>query len=320
MMWDERVAIVGAGLAGSLVAQGLIQRGCIPDVFDKSRGTGGRLAAARLEDYSADLGAPALPAALAQQLLLLDPDLPLQRWCLRAADFGLSTIQVKDHYVAVPRASALTRQLLAGARLNTQTRISAVEKLASGWSLVTDKGETCGPYSHVVLATPAPQAVPLLAPVASLQAAAERVHMSASWVMLLELSACPEALAKLDWLEGEHPVLARVCRDSGKPGRNGEVWQLQARPDWSGQHVDAGPQWVGERLLAALSELACTELEPIQQRVHRWLYSDVAQSMGSAPLSPCGTIGVCGDWVGGPGLDGALRSAQGVLAAWEAGR
>ncbi len=58
MKQGERVAIIGAGLAGALVAEGLHRFGAQVTVFDKSRGTGGRLAAARLGELSMDLGAP----------------------------------------------------------------------------------------------------------------------------------------------------------------------------------------------------------------------------------------------------------------------
>ncbi|MBV0932256.1 NAD(P)/FAD-dependent oxidoreductase [Marinobacterium weihaiense] len=320
MTAKQRVAIVGAGLAGSLVAFGLRRRGCTPDVFDKSRGTGGRLAAARLGGSSADLGAPMIPTDLANELRALSPELPIQAWTVQVANFQLELQGERSLQVPVPRASALTRQLLEGTTLYTQSRVRAIEPLDAGWQLVMDDDSVHGPYDRVVLAVPGPQAVPLLAAVPALQQRAQEVVMAPAWVMLAEQPACPEALAEIDWLEGEHPVLARICRDCGKPQRSGNIWQLQAREDWSAAHVDAHPDWIAEQLLHAVSDLAGAGFTPVTQRVHRWLYSQVAVSPGSEPLSPCGTLGVCGDWVGGAGLEGAWHSAQRLLAAFDTGR
>ncbi len=58
----QRVAIVGAGIAGATLARRLTDAGMSVEVFEKSRGTGGRLAAARLGEASLDLGAPIIEA------------------------------------------------------------------------------------------------------------------------------------------------------------------------------------------------------------------------------------------------------------------
>ena len=53
----SRIAIIGAGLAGLTALQSLRAQGHSVTVFDKSRGSGGRMATKKLGDASWDMGA-----------------------------------------------------------------------------------------------------------------------------------------------------------------------------------------------------------------------------------------------------------------------
>ena len=61
----ERIAIIGAGLAGLSAARALTAAGHTPVVFEKSRGLGGRLATRRTEFGPIDHGAPGIPENVA---------------------------------------------------------------------------------------------------------------------------------------------------------------------------------------------------------------------------------------------------------------
>ncbi|GAA0687125.1 FAD-dependent oxidoreductase [Marinobacterium maritimum] len=318
MLSGERIAVIGAGVAGCMVARNLADKGARLEVFDKSRGTGGRLAASRLGDVSADLGADVFDESTAMRLMRVE-SLPLQLWSHTRADLQLQSRTRADAWVSAPRASALTRQLLDGIPLHGQTRITELKPAEQDcWWLQDESGRYWGPYNRVIIAVPAPQAVPLLAGAPDLQSAAAAVRMSSAWVLLLALSQRPRVLQAVDLLEGEHSVLSRVCRDSGKPGRSGEVWQLRARADWSDRHVDANPEYVAQQLLDAFVDLVEEPVQVARHRIHRWLYADVATSSGSPPLCGTGRLGVCGDWVCGQGLSAAMQSADLLTRALEA--
>ncbi len=320
MLSGERIAVIGAGIAGCLVARGLVEKGATLEVFDKSRGTGGRLAAARLGELSADLGAPVLEEGVVRQLKQMQGDrpLPVQPWHHRRSGMIQESIAESCLWVSVPRASALTRSLLDDISLHTGTRITDV-MLREGWWLKTDQGDLFGPYSRVVIAVPAPQAVALLAACPELQRSADQVVMSPSWVLLVDLEQRPKSMADIDLVQGVHPVLARLCRDSSKPCREGEVWQLTASTEWSSRHVDADPGWIAAQMLDAFSGLAGEALKTRDERVHRWLYADVVSSPIVTPVSSCRQIAVCGDWVCGQGVVAAVQSAEQLIRALEAG-
>lgn len=53
---SDSIAIIGAGLAGTVLSQRLNAAGLLTvTIYEKSRGTGGRMASCRLEGTSADL-------------------------------------------------------------------------------------------------------------------------------------------------------------------------------------------------------------------------------------------------------------------------
>ncbi|WP_010325364.1 NAD(P)/FAD-dependent oxidoreductase [Marinobacterium stanieri] len=314
------LAIIGAGLSGALTAAGLLQRGYQVDVFDKSRGTGGRLASARFGEGSMDLGAPCFSSAQRDKLLTLADGLRehLQPWQVQYADFANPTnLSTLTRHVCVPRNSALTRALLQGAQLHTSTRVGEVVRLESGsWILKSDGGEVLGEYTQVVVAVPAPQATPLLTACPDLARQASEVRMTPLWVMLVQLEQAPERLQSLDWLEGEHPVLGRIVRDGAKPGRSGQHWFIQASDIWSERHVDSSPEQVRDELLQALEAFTEQPVKVVASRVHRWLYAQACVPTGNLKLM--NGLHVCGDWTctaepGEEGLDAACLSAARIL-------
>lgn len=317
MKQGERVAVIGAGLAGALVAEGLHRFGAQVTVFDKSRGTGGRLAAARLGELSVDLGAPGLDSSQCSALAALLPEasMPsLSHWQPAAADFSLQPVAAAQLWMAQPRSSGLTRALLNGIELNTRVRIAGVGSgHGTEYVLEDETGAAQGRFDRVVIATPAPQAVSLLECVPALQQAVRAVEMTPCWILLLQLEQRPDRLIGLDWLEGEHPLLQRVWRDGSKPGRSGETWAIEARVDWSRRHVGDTPERVQAELLQAFSALCMQPVKPAQHRIHRWLYAHAGQQVLPSFCSDDARVLVCGDWVAGGGIDGAIVSACQLL-------
>ncbi|MBS99047.1 MAG: hypothetical protein CMI01_10255 [Oceanospirillaceae bacterium] len=309
---ERTVAVVGCGLAGMRAAERLQAAGWQVTLFDKSAGTGGRMASSRIGEASADLGAPGIQTeemGFAQWLEALGA----VSWSPGRANFALESLKADPVWVGVPRSSAVTRALVGGAQLRTQTRVGVVWPDREGVLLRDVEGEALGHFDAVVIATPAPQAVPLLDAVHRFQQRAENVETAPIWSVLLELPEPLTALARFHWLEGEHPVLARAVRDSAKPGRqDGEVWMLQASEAWSELHVDDDPASVGEALIEAFGSVLGVAVHPRHQRVHRWLYGRSQPEPGKpASLWDADSgIGVCGDWLTGGDAQGAWESAN----------
>ncbi|WP_027856029.1 NAD(P)/FAD-dependent oxidoreductase [Marinobacterium jannaschii] len=322
-----RVAVIGAGLSGTVAARYLCDHGCEVTLFDKSRGTGGRLASCRLGDNSVDLGLPFFESA----------GVRFNRWLERQVEAGILSHWYPSHqlfngdliesprvYAATARMSALTRSLISDCHLISKKRISLVWPSREGISLRDEDNRLSGEFDAVLIATPAPQAVPLLDGVGRFRSRAAAVEVQPAWVTALTLMEPLNSPVEL--ISGEHEVFHRLVRDSAKPGRQGaDRWVLEARADWSRQHRRDSPDYVQHRMLTAFEDLLGPLPEISDIRTHRWLYSHTQGSETQLCLwgeDVC--IGVCGDWFAGGGVEGAFESglalAEKVMQSLTAGR
>lgn len=319
------IAVVGAGLAGLSCAQALLQAGHAVHVLDKSRGPSGRMSTRRAEDergpWQCDHGA--------QYFTARDPQFRAEvarwqqagvaaLWDARLTSFDGSAWTTPatplERFVGAPRMTApgawLVQQLGPQATTQWQTTVQHLQHHADGWAITSaEHGTHAQRYSAVVLAVPAPQAVPLLAPVAPAGAAtAASVRMRGSWALMLRYAA-PLALPWDGAFINAGP-LRWVARDSSKPGRTGpETWLLHATAAWSDAHIEEDASAVIATLLAAFAALGGPA--PQAATAHRWRYADTEAPLtqGSwldAPLR----VGLCGDWLHGGKVEGAWLSGR----------
>lgn len=318
------IAIIGAGLAGLSAATRLKEAGVAVSVFDKSRGTGGRLSSKQTAVGTLDLGT--------QQFSASHPDFlkQLEQWqqkgwvtpweprLYQAGPQGLQPF-VDDlvYWTSVPRSSALTRQLLGCLPAHFGCRIEQVQRQAGYWWLHETTGQRHGPYSQVIVATPAPQAVALLseAPLLSQQAAS--VPVEAIWALALGFAQPLTAPMDLCWVQ-EGP-LAYFSSDRHRPGRSPllDIWTLQARGDWTAEHLEEPQETLVAQLSQSFGQWFDQPLPPRAfQLAHRWRYgrSLKPQDWGFLAAPEIGLY-ACGDWCLGGRIEDAWLSGQHVAQA-----
>lgn len=312
---SQTVAVIGAGLSGLRCASLLANEGFTVSVFEKSRGTGGRLASSRLGELTTDLGVPFIETQLTDfRDWLLQHSSAVARWQPYQTDFTLAQAtqnSQRELFVGVPRSSMLTRLLAEGVHLRTETRVSVAWPDRQGILLRDDQAEILGHFDKVIIATPAPQAVPLLDALQSNQTRAAAVKMQPSWVLSLELHERPASLTQIDLIEGKHAEFSRILRDSSKPKRSGEIWTLQANTAWTEAYLNLSAETVMHELVAAFVALTGDPIQVKQYRAHRWLYCDTQHSESVSALWDADkSVGVCGEWLAGGGVDGAWKSGS----------
>lgn len=302
------VAVVGAGVAGLACARRLAEAGVPVTVFDKSRGPSGRLSTRRRADGQWDHGAPFFSAT--------EP--AFERQCLAWREAGVLARWPDDrHWVGVPRMSALGRHLALGLDLRTTHRIAQVQRTADTWTLLDTDGRQHRGFARVVVAVPAPQAVPLLAAVPSLQAVVRTVRPHPVHALLVRTTDDLSELAPV--LRPDHGPLELIVHNTAKPGRpDPPCLVAHTRPSWTRSVLEVDPTTLADRLLEALAQALGRPVAPLSVQVHRWRY---AHASGARPW-PAGFgwssragVGVCGDWVGGVGVEGAWRSGTALAAA-----
>ena len=169
-------------------------------------------------------------------------------------------------------------------------------------------GEDLGIFDAVLLAVPAPQAVPLLRAAPRLADAAATAILRPTWAVLLDFAT---ALAlPFDAAFVKDAPIAWIARDSGKPGRAaGERWVVHATASWSEAHLSEDAEDVAWALARAFARLTSRDDVPLFETAHRWRFARSEPSLGIDCLfDPAARVGACGDWCLAPRLEGAFLS------------
>lgn len=333
----RRIAIVGSGLSGLTSAIKLKQQGHEVAVFEKSRGPGGRLAAKRVPQGSADIGAQYFTSRNPDFLPFLSEFAGDGSFAIWDGQFGFQTIEGQwqafpnePRYVGTPRMTAISRALSAHATLVTETRIeSLVHQVDGGWVLFDTHGNQVGEFDQVLITAPPAQARDLLVQ-SNLPELATQLDDAVSrvlpcWAVAAHFEENP--WPRHEGMRCEHSVLYWAANNSSKPGRKsvaqegeGVWWVLHANPEWTEQNVDTPPEQVAEEMVAAFRELTGTQAAITDSVAHRWLY---ARSEGGANPGhlwfPEHDIGLAGDWLSGGRVEGAFNSACSLVSACAAG-
>ncbi|MGV8844363.1 MAG: NAD(P)/FAD-dependent oxidoreductase [Pseudomonas sp.] len=313
------IAIIGTGIAGLSAAQALHAAGQEIHLFDKSRGSGGRMASKRSDAGALDMGAQYFTA---RDRRFVDV---VQQWQARgwAAEWTPNLYHCSAgklraspdeqlRWVGTPRMSAITRAMLGALPVTFSCHITEVFRGPEHWHLQDADGQTHGPFSHVLIATPAPQASSLLAAAPKLAGAAASVAMEPTWAVALAFEQPLETLVEgcfvqdspLDWL----------ARNRSKPGRETllDTWVLQASSEWSKEQLDLPKDAVIEQLHGAFAELiGCAVPAPSFSLAHRWLYARPATAHQWGVLADANLgLYACGDWCSSGRVEGAWLSGQ----------
>ncbi|WP_299201240.1 NAD(P)-binding protein [uncultured Amphritea sp.] len=311
----KKIAIIGGGLAGSVLADRLSPFAEVT-VFEKSRGTGGRMSSCRLEEYAADLGAPWFKPTSGAFSNWLGAQSEVSRWQPKGRDFNNIQIKSEPLYVANPRQSILTRKLCDKATLKTQCRVASVLPLQQEHSnqvvVNDDQGLALGLFDAAIITAPAIQAKPLLEAIPGFARIAGQAITDPCWVVVITLSGLRN---EADLFCGEHEILYRCIKDSAKPGRTApadtETWVIEATRQWSAGHIDTDAADVLSLLYSAFCTLIGQQPNIRSSRVHRWLLARHRSDHPTAYLWDAETgIGACGDWLKGNGLEASWASAN----------
>jgi hypothetical protein len=217
-----------------------------------------------------------------------------------------ATAPFEKRYVGTPRGSALTRHLASALDIRFGTRISRLEREGGRWlgyiesqsGLPDSVAFSC---SRIVLAIPPFQAAALLPAKHSLKDLLAGVTMLPQWVVML--ATATRAPLHGHWQIPASDLIARCSLESRKPGRvsdfAGDIWQLQAKPAWTEQHIETDKNVVIAMLLEEFKRCLDTDVDVVASYAHRWLYSQRGARVVAVQdfLNSADGVSVCGDYL-----------------------
>ena len=297
----RRIAIIGAGLSGLVLARRLDGIAEVT-VFDRAPG------------HASDLRHTRAFREFLQPLL---DDGVVSNWSPAFAE--LDRDRIRDarawnddypHYVGTPRMSAIGKYLSRGLAVNTNTRIAGFEQASGRWTLLDSQGNSRGDFDWVILTTPAPQAATLADGFPELVELCEERRMRACFALMLGF----EKPLELPWEAAvvRNADISWMCVNSSKPGRSAPFTLLvHSTNAWADRHVDDDAELLRDQLLDEASAVSGHDLRTARHcDLHRWRFANMDKRRGSDCYIDHDTrLAACGDWFLRGRVEAAFTSA-----------
>ncbi|KFA37879.1 NAD(P)/FAD-dependent oxidoreductase [Xanthomonas vasicola] len=310
----QKVAVIGAGLAGLVCAQQLQAAGYAVTVFDQVDAPGGRMRHCTGDHWQCDHGAQYFtardPAFAAVVDAWIDAGIAAP-WQARIASWDGAQLShshsALTRYVGVPDMAAPARALAVHLDIRLSTEVHALQRSGQGWSVSCAQDTAAHMFDAVLLAVPTPNAAKLFPPIApAFSSIAQHAQMQPAWAVIAHFDGPVDP--GYDALFVNNGPLRWVARNSSKPARAGiETWLLHATAEWSQVHCDATPTDV---IASIVPELAALGL-PTPQSCDAFFWtvasSNPALQIGCVWDAQLG-LGMCGDWLAGGKVEGAWQS------------
>ena len=217
-----------------------------------------------------------------------------------------------NRFVGTPSMESLAMHLATELSIELATEVARVERGSNGYRLVSTQDGNLGEFDIVLWNCPPPQVEKLLPELCEWRSELAKVEMVPCWSVMLAFEERWDV--PFDGAFINCGTLSWIARDSSKPSRSKlmDTWVLHSTVAWANENLDISK----EAAIASLIEEAerATGLkmpEPSVAKAHRWLYSRPTESLANSALwDDVNQLGACGDWCGGPRVEGALKSGM----------
>ncbi len=302
---SSKIAVIGAGIAGTNLASLLKKEGFQVSIFEKARGPGGRTSSRRAnikdgtQTLRLDHGA--------QYIDVSNPQ--FQEFIDGLIDLGV-VVKHGDTNVAVPAMNAICKYLVQDIDAHYQVHIKETQKRDEKLELFDLDSNSLGLFDWIVSTAPPKQAADIFHNYA-LSHELKNIEMKAHFATMLvsekdftrdfESSNIQDSL--LNWIG----VLNR------KPGRTTSPTQIIMHSNfkWTLEHAEADRSWVQEAMLAELEkQTGFKDERPLYLAVHRWLYGRTLEPFGKDfIIDEQNKFAICGDWLCGDDIQAAWLSS-----------
>ncbi len=312
-----KIAIVGAGATGSLLAYLLTNKGHAVTVFEKSRGRGGRCCHKRANWGVFDTGAPVINASTSEFIsfmrVLEQQGLACQ-WPIRIHEYK-DQLRLKDshstYFTFTPGMNSACRYWLSDAKFVTQCRIEHLQKVNAGWLLWDDHERKFGAFEWVIVTTPLPQAIPLVNE--QVEGGLVGQEWESCWTISLQFEQPVSINAEM--IEFAKGPIKLIVHDSAKPGRRqtNDVWVAYFRHDLCADKSALDHSELQNLALQELHKLSRDELPAVIHRYqHYWRFAqlNLHQQAQGIFWDPVQRLASGGDWSYGASVQASFQCAN----------
>jgi predicted NAD/FAD-dependent oxidoreductase len=316
-IYQPRIAIIGAGLAGLTCATALKGLASV-QVFEESVFVGGRISRFQFGENRFDHGEQYFTISNPLFLNIVEAwkRVGLVRdyegWIVELEKGQISNMS--DHaqrYTGYPTMQAIAHNLAQNSDVKLSTSITEVEKQDNGqWRLFDGRGSYQGLFDIVIIATAAQQVSALAKAVPSIRDLSNQIDMTVCWSAMFDFG---ESLGlPFDAAFVRDSPLSWISRYQGDDDNQTqtESWVMHCSPEWSLQYAASFRGRVMHALLDAFFEAVdINSQKPLSSNVHCWKHAVPINPIDQGCLfDESASMGACGDWCTTPRIEGAVLS------------
>ncbi len=316
-----KIAVIGSGLSGLSFAKTLESNAGI-DLFDKSRGYGGRMATRRDAEYQFDHGAQYFTVKADEFRSFLQPYLDneiVKPWEANYVELDRETITSSQtwtaesgHYVGSPNMSSLCREIASDHNVNLNTEIMKIDRRDGKWVLIDKNNNSVSGYDWVVFAV-TPQHIENI------------MHYEFEdkpWLTGQKLFACFSLMLGYKKTQNVTWDAARVVNsdigwvsiNSSKPDRQGNFSIIaQSTNTWAEKNIEMDINHVQQHLVNELDAIMPIDVRNYDfVKVHRWRYANISRQHHGRDyyLNTVLKLASVGDWYINARVESAFLSGH----------
>ena len=319
-MVKPTIAIIGAGLSGLSLANGLKEHASVT-IFEKAGGVGGRMSTRYADNFHFDHGAQFFTARSKSFQRFLKPFIEkqiVQEWHPKIVTLEVGKKAYKrdwfePHYVASSKMNMLCKTLSKEADVRLNVQIAKLTRELDGWFLSDSyQEERYGPFDWVVSSAPAPQTQVLFPQDFAEHELIENKKMQGCYSLMLGF---PEDL-KLNWNAAKikNSPIGWIAVNSSKPLRDsGYSLLVQTTNEWAESNIETDQNTVQALLVEELGTLLQRNIrDAVYKNLHRWRYANTVVDEDLENNGYCMDeklqLAACGDWCIGRHVESAYLS------------
>jgi len=319
-----KIAIIGAGISGLAMARELSKDNIYIDIFEKSRGRGGRAGTKRVDNLNFDLGAQYLNN-FDDEFQTVIEDMKknnvIEIWNGKFGNLKEKSIEPifleEEIYVGVPKMGTLVHYLFDRSAISNiffKTKITNIEIRADKWVLIDSDGKEYENYDYVICSIPAVQAKDIFNKYKNVVSKLNEVQYTPIYAIAIMLNT------KLDFeydglfienKKRKSKAIRWIARNNSKPGRGSEeIWVIHTDKKWSVQNLERSNEFILNYVIEEFKEIMnLKELNVNKTYIHLWRYAIVSKFLDENYLwIPDINLGFCGDYFSGKNINSAYMS------------